>query len=98
VNNKKPITPADLRSLCRSHTETAVNTLVSIMRQVKCPPAARSMAATALLDRGWGRPSQAITGEDGGELRITIRQLVESTLAPAASIESVDGEKDEENQ
>jgi hypothetical protein len=34
-------------------------------------------AAVALLDRGWGKPPQAITGEDGGELRITIRQLVE---------------------
>jgi hypothetical protein len=76
----------------------ALNTLVGVARSPKVPPAARTMAATALLDRGWGRPSQAITGEDGGELRITIRQLVDSALAPAASAEPVDGEKDEENQ
>ena len=32
-------------------------------------------AASALLDRGWGRAPQV--GEDGGDIRITIRQIVE---------------------
>jgi len=41
------------------------------MRQPKAPPAARVMAANALLDRGWGKAAQlvAVDGE--------IRQLVE---------------------
>ncbi len=40
-----------------------------------------SVAATALiLDRGWGKPSQAITGEDGGPVKLSIEWL-----APAAS-------------
>ena len=46
----------DLRSLARTHTEAAVRTLSRIMRQPKSPPAARVAAASALLDRGWGKP------------------------------------------
>src|SRR5262249_37280405 len=44
------------------------------MRQPKAPPAARVMAANALLDRGWGKAAQlvAIDGE--------IKQLVEVKL------------------
>ncbi|WP_283817289.1 hypothetical protein [Bradyrhizobium lablabi] len=34
-------------------------------------------AASILLDRGWGRAPQSHDGEDGGDLRITIRQIVE---------------------
>ena len=40
--------------------------------------AARVAAAIALLDRGWGKPPQAHTGEDGeGKIRVTIRHIVE---------------------
>jgi hypothetical protein len=41
------------------------------------PPAARVSAASALLDRGWGKPAQPHTGEDDKDIRITIRQIVE---------------------
>ena len=50
------------------------------MRQPEFPPSARVQAAVALLDRGWGRPAQAHTGEDGqGDIRVTIRQIVEGS-------------------
>ncbi len=51
-------TPTDIRSLARSHTETALTTLAGIMMQPRAPAAARVSAATALLDRGWGKPPQ----------------------------------------
>jgi hypothetical protein len=66
----------DVRSLARSHTALAINTLAGIARSPKCPPAARVTAAIALLDRGYGRPPQEHSGEDGGEIRVTIRQIV----------------------
>ena len=44
------------------------------MRQPKAPPAARVMAANALLDRGWGKAAQTVAVD--GE----IRQLVEVKL------------------
>jgi hypothetical protein len=34
-------------------------------------------AAGILLDRGWGRALQPHAGEDGGDVRITIRQIVD---------------------
>ena len=47
------------------------------MRQREYPPAARVQAASVLLDRGWGKPPQAHTGEDDKDIRVTIRQIVE---------------------
>ena len=38
----------------------AINTLVGVMREKKSSPSARVAAAVALLDRGWGKPSQAM--------------------------------------
>jgi hypothetical protein len=52
--------PADIRSLARAHTETAVRTLASIMNDSDAPHAARVSAASVLIDRGWGKPTQPI--------------------------------------
>lgn len=54
--------PIEIRSLARGHTETAIKTLAGIMKQPKAPPAARVAAASALLDRGWGKPTQPLEG------------------------------------
>ena len=64
----------DIRSYARKFTVEALETLARVMRQPKAPPAARVMAANALLDRGWGKAAQlvAIDGE--------LRQLVEVKL------------------
>jgi hypothetical protein len=65
-------TPTDIRSLARGHTEGALATLASIMHSDEAPPAARVAAANALLDRGWGKPTQIVQGdEDGGPIQIT---------------------------
>ena len=57
-------TPTQIKSLARGHTETAITVLAGIMNQTQAPHAARVSAATALLDRGWGKPAQAIVGGD----------------------------------
>ena len=59
-----PKTLTEIRSLARSHTRTALNILVQIMRNKDATPAARVSAANAVLDRGWGKAIQAI--ENGG--------------------------------
>jgi hypothetical protein len=61
----RPKVVAEVRELARAHTGEAVATLVSIMTNPKCAPAARVSAANALLDRGYGKPLQHITGEGG---------------------------------
>jgi hypothetical protein len=69
--------PTDIRSLCRAYTGEAIRHLAAIMRQREYPPAARVQAANILLDRGWGKPAQMHTGEEGGEIRVVIRQIIE---------------------
>jgi hypothetical protein len=59
-------TLTEIRSLARSHTRTALSVLVGVMRSKDATATARVSAANAILDRGWGKASQAIeTGEDG---------------------------------
>jgi hypothetical protein len=69
--------PADLRSLARGHTELCIKVLAGIVSQEAVPAAARVSAAGILLDRGWGRAPQSHVGEDGNDIRVTIRQIVE---------------------
>jgi len=64
---------AEIRSLARGHTETALNVLAGIMEQKDAPPAARVAAANSLLDRGWGKPAQPIDGDgEGGAMRFIV--------------------------
>src|SRR4051794_40170770 len=69
--------PIEIRSLARSHTEIAIKVLAGIAKD-GTNEAARVAAAVALLDRGWGKPPQAHTGEDGkGSIQVIIRHIVE---------------------
>ena len=67
----------DIRSLARAQTKLAVRTLTGICGSEAAPAAARVQAAAHLLDRGWGRPAQMVTGSDGGDIRVIIRQIVD---------------------
>src|SRR3954454_24228709 len=68
--------PADLRSLARSHTALSIKVLAGIAQNGQTD-AARVAAATALLDRGWGRPPQAHTGENGkGGIEVVVRHIL----------------------
>lgn len=62
----------DIRSLARNHTESAINTLAGIASNGK-QESARVAAAEALLNRGWGKPTQPISGDDENPLRIISR-------------------------
>jgi hypothetical protein len=50
----------DVKAAAREVTQEAINTLAAIMKDQKAPAAARISAAVALLDRGHGRPFQAV--------------------------------------
>lgn len=58
-------TPANIRSLARAHTDKAIQVLGGIMASDTSSDDARIRAAATLLDRGWGKAPQAITGADG---------------------------------
>ena len=83
-------TPADIRSLARNHTAKALSTLASIMNQRKAPAAARVAAAQALLDRGWGKPTQPVDmrPEDERDLsELSTAELLARTTRILAEIE-----------
>jgi hypothetical protein len=50
----RPAILKNLQALAREHTEEAINALVAALKH----PATRVAAATALLDRGYGKPIQ----------------------------------------
>jgi len=56
----RPKVLADVQAAAQEHSVDAIRTLASIMNNAKAPAAARIAAASALLDRGYGKPSQAI--------------------------------------
>jgi len=66
-------TVTEIRSLARSHTRTALNVLVGVMRSKDATAAARVSAANAILDRGWGKAAQAIENGDGGAFELIHR-------------------------
>jgi HEAT repeat protein len=55
--------------LAQKHTESAVATLVTIMKDPKSNAQARASAANALLDRGYGKPQQLIDQTTRDETR-----------------------------
>ena len=44
--------------LAKEHTRSAIDALVSVLNDEASQASAKVQAATALLDRGWGRPHQ----------------------------------------
>jgi len=70
--------PLDLKSMARSYTNIALKTLTGIATGGE-NESARVTAAIALLDRGWGKPNQPHDAKLDGELRITIRKMIDGT-------------------
>jgi hypothetical protein len=63
----------EIRSLARSHTRTALNVLVGVMQSKDATATAKVSAANAILDRGWGKATQAIGNSDDGALELIHR-------------------------
>jgi hypothetical protein len=59
--------------MAKGHAEDAVKVLAEVMNDKGAPPNARVNAANSLIDRGYGKPTQMITGPGGnGEHAITV--------------------------
>ena len=72
-----------LQALAREYTEVALRTLVEICRRGDTDKA-RVDAADKLLDRGWGKPVQAIHGSgDDGEHEVNLKHGVSDELQSA---------------
>jgi hypothetical protein len=67
---KLPEDVKHVRELARQYTNSAVETLARVMATGS--PNAQVSAANALIDRGWGKAEQPITGSEGGALKFEV--------------------------
>jgi len=67
----------DLKSLARGYTQQSINVLGGFVNGEGIEPEIKVQAIKILLDRGWGRPNQPTENKHEGELKITIRQIMD---------------------
>ena len=77
-----PRIPPDLASLARTHTKTATNVVVGILRSNKASDQARLHAAEIIFDRGWGKPKQPIESNERKQLLKEIRLVIVNKPEP----------------
>lgn len=64
---------ASLKDLARKYTDQALETLAEIMLSGESD-AARVAASNSILDRGYGKPSQVLAGdEEGGPMKLVTK-------------------------
>ena len=87
----KPV--LDVRSLARSHTEKAVQTMAGLMHNSD-QDSVRLAAAEALLTRGWGRPKP--DESEGEQITVVIRRILEgpgiTEAKPVNGQKAIEGE------
>jgi Family of unknown function (DUF5681) len=81
---------ADVKAAARELTLDAMDTLKQVMKDPKAPPAARVGAATAILDRGWGRPQQQIEAN----VNVIDGMAIEEQEALVAMLRSIQAERE----
>lgn len=85
-----------VRDLARAYTEVAIKELVSLMSHSKSE-ATRLLAASTVLERGWGKPAQALAGPDG-EGEAVMRHVHEVKRTLVRSVARPDNENSELRQ
>lgn len=68
----------DLAEMAKEHADAALLTLAEIMTDTAAPSAARVSAAVAMLDRGYGKPTQMIEGPGPNGEHMVTRIVIEA--------------------
>lgn len=71
---------ASVREAAQAFTNDALSTLAEIMRSPEHPAAARVSAASAILDRGHGKPTQAV--ELDATVEATVSEIRRTVVDP----------------
>jgi hypothetical protein len=66
---------ATLTETARQYTREALHTLIEIMGDARHSPTARARCAEAVLDRGWGKALQPISGPAGGPIETRVSEV-----------------------
>lgn len=67
----RPKTIGIVQTLARQQTEAAIRTLIDAMSDENAR--VRVAAAEAILDRGWGKPAQVLSGDPDAPLETVFR-------------------------
>jgi len=86
----RPAVIRDLREAARGYSTEALETLAKVMRDEEAGPAARVAAAKELLDRGFGKPVQAVdvgvkmdVGQTAAEVLMRLTEQARAAKAAA---------------
>jgi len=71
-----------VRDLARAYTEISIETLVRLQGR-KQNPNVQLLAATALLERGWGKPAQTIMGDQDNPVQVNHVHEIKRTFVRA---------------
>lgn len=74
-----------LDEICRAHTPEAVAALVLALKN----PRERVPAAIALLDRGWGKPVQMVSGDSNRPLVVDFRWGDDTAVAATPIVDAI---------
>lgn len=75
LSKGRPNKNIDVQAIARQYTTEAIQVLADIMQDDQATAASRVSAAEAILSRGWGKPAQAVTGEGGGPIALSVQWL-----------------------
>ena len=79
-----PISSATkVKLAAREHTESAIRVLARLMNDEEIAPTIRVTAANSLLDRGWGKPAQTISGDEENPLTL-VRRIERVIIRPSS--------------
>lgn len=70
----RPKEDPELKAICRAHTKVAVERLIYWMGTDN--PKASVSACKEILDRAWGKPSQDVNLDAGGNITVQILNLI----------------------
>jgi HEAT repeat protein len=82
----RPRENAEIKRLAREHAQRAIERLAELMNGDD--PRVAVSAAQALLDRGFGKPAQSITGGDEDDLPLRIEGRIQLVRPNSGSIGS----------
>lgn len=69
--NGRPKVDYDLRKLAQEKTQQALDTIIRLMESAE-DESVQLKAAGMILERGYGKPIQPVTGQDGGPLQVVV--------------------------
>jgi len=77
----RPKQDVGLIAYCRATSQEMANILCDIARDTNASPSARVSAATSIIERGWGKPTQPINPG-----KVNLDQMTDEELAVIAGL------------